>query len=914
MTVTSIESRIGGKASGFARLADAGVPVPPWRVLGSDAFESALESSGVRDTVLACLTTLEREWRGASEEAARRAATTRAAAAISSAFDHALSLGAELVATLAGMARTLAPGPFAVRSSAVGEDDDESSWAGQFETVLGPRSIDELADAVVRCWRSAFSERALYYRAARGIADEPPSMAVIVQRLVPSDAAGVLFTADPVTGDATRMRVSACWGLGEGLVSGACDADEYLLDVRGAAIESTIARKETRVVSDGRGGTRSEAVPEPLRDRAVLSQAMLREIARAGRRIAEAHGGPRDVEWCIADGALWILQARPITSRLTRRIVWDNSNIQESYCGVTTPLTFSFARATYAAVYQQTMRAVGIPERTIDEHRPMLGDLLGLLNGRVYYRLENWYRGLLLLPSFGRNKADMERMMGVEEPVDFVTDDAPGAAGRLRRAPALARTLVRLLLRFATLGRDVPRFLARFDDELREIDRGSLGARSLGELLATLDRLRTNCIERWTTPIVNDFAVMMHVGRLRRSIARVAPDVVDERMQLLLGGADVAVSAAPTVALLELAGIARADRGVAAALGQREGASALRAASAANAAFASALGELLDRYGDRCMGELKLESRTLRDDPEFIVRVLRNYLTAPAERVRDPRSLEDGASAARELAEAGTASALGVARRWSFRRTLAAARRAIRAREEMRLARTRLFGVHRDVYRGIGARLHEAGVLDAPDDVLYLTTDEIRACGSPHEAPSISGLASLVRSRREALARYERIAMPNRVVTTTADGEHHAAGIEGALEVEIAAPVSDSARDDTRSSADDSRLLRGLGCSAGIAEGVVRIVRGPGDDLALDGHVLVALRTDPGWAPLFPSASAIVVERGSLLSHSAVLARELGIPAVVGIPGVTTMLRDGERVRVDGAAGTVERLELSEEA
>ena len=907
MTATSVESRIGGKASGLARLAAAGVRVPPWRVLGSEDFDAALECRGVRDVVLACLATLEREWHSASDESARRTTTARAAAAIARELDGSLVPSAELVARLAEIAGTLAPGPFAVRSSAVGEDDDESSWAGQFETVLGPRNVEELANAVVRCWRSAFSERALFYRAARGFAAELPSIAVIVQRLVRSEAAGVLFTADPVTGDGTRMRVSACWGLGDGLVSGACDADEYLLDVRGAAIESTIARKETRIVYDGKGGTRTERVPAPLRDRAVLPPAMLRALAAAGRRIASAHGAPRDVEWCIADGSLWILQARPITSRLTRRTVWDNSNIQESYCGVTTPLTFSFARAAYAAVYEQTMRAVGIPERTIAEHRPMLGDLLGLLNGRVYYRLENWYRGLRLLPSFGRNKADMERMMGVEEPVDFVTDDVPGAVDRLRRLPALARTLVRLLLRIAALGRDVPRFLGRFEAELRAVDRASLGERSLGELLATLDRLRTNCIERWSTPIVNDFAVMMHVGRLRRLVARTAPDAVDERMQLLLGGADVAVSAAPTMALLDLADIARADAKVAAALGQGEAAAALRAASAASQPFARALGELLDRYGDRCMGELKLESHTLRDDPEFVVRVLRNYLVVPAGRSRDPRAAEKGPRSPRALAEAETVSALGIVRRRSFRRTLAAARRAIRAREEMRLARTRLFGVHRDVYRALGARLHEAGVLGAPDDVLYLTTDEIHACGSTHAPPPASELARLVRSRREAFARYERMAMPNRVVTTTTDSEHRAGGIEGALEVEIAVPTSGPPPD-------DSRLLRGLGCSAGVAEGIVRIVRGPSDDLALDGHVLVALRTDPGWAPLFPSASAIVVEGGSLLSHSAVLARELGIPAVVGIPGLTTMLRDGDRVRIDGAAGTVERLESGEGA
>jgi pyruvate,water dikinase len=790
--------------------------------------------------------------------------------------------------------RALGGGPFAVRSSAIGEDGDRFSFAGQLESVLdvGGR-VEEVSDAVRRCWRSAFGARVLDYRRRAGSLQDGARVAVIIQRMIPGDASGVLFTLDPITGDRTRMRVSACTGLGEALVSGAADADEYVIRRDGAEVEA-------RLVA-GPAGAR------------VLERGALVELAALGRRIEEREGGPRDIEWTIANGELWVLQARPVTSSsataplpLEHRIVWDNSNIQESYCGVTTPLTFSFARAAYASVYEQTMRAVGVSEVTIAAHQPTLRNLLGLLHGRVYYNLNNWYRGLLLLPAFGRNKADMERMMGVEEPVDFITDEAVGTAERLRRLPALTRTAVGLLRAFRTLDRDAVAFLDRFDARIRDVNRATLGQRSLGELMAILDHLRRECIEQWVTPIVNDFRVMMATGRLRRIVERALPGDAERVMQTLLGGADVAASAGPAMLMLRLAEIARGDAGVMAALRNPAPAAALAAARSASDEFATTLDELLREYGDRCMGELKLESRSLHDDPGFVVRMLRNYLDG---RAADPHQLAESARRTRVAAEGAVEARLGVVARIGFRRALAAARRGIRARESMRLARTRLFGTHRDVYRAIGARLQELGRLDRADDVLYLTTQEIEEFWNGTAVTA--DLATLVRTRRVEFAAYENDSPPNRIITTglphpTVGSLSSASGMQAS-----GGSQASSARGTVASATDGNRQLRGLGCSAGIAEGIVRVVRSADDDLALDGHILVAPRTDPGWAPLFPCSRGIIVERGSLLSHSAVLARELGIPAVVGIPGIVDMLRDGERVRIDGSAGTIERLDIA---
>jgi pyruvate,water dikinase len=872
---------IGGKAFSLAALSAAGERVPEWLVIPADMLTDQLRAARLSRIVERELCAL------AAGSSPDRASLSRVATLLQSLVET-LPLEEALAEELDEVAVRLG-GPLAVRSSAVGEDGARFSFAGQFESVLNVHP-GQLGAAVRYCWRSAFSLRALEYRRRAGSLRDAAKLAVIVQRQITGDVSGVLFTVDPVSGHRGRMRISACRGLGDALVAGEVDGDEYLIDHHGTEL----------------GACRI------ARDHRLLAPDALRELAALGRRLAE-RAGPRDVEWTIRGGELWVLQDRPVTSVVAReetanRIVWDNSNIQESYCGVTTPLTFSFARSTYASVYEQTMRAVGLSEATIAAHRPLLRNLLGLLQGRVYYNLNSWYRGLLLLPAFRRNKEDMERMMGVEEPVDFVADEVLTLAQRLRRIPRLAWTSVRLLVSFATLDRDAARFLARFDAELRSIDRSSLDRRALAELMELLDRLRTECIERWTTPIVNDFHVMMSAGWLRRVVERALDrgTGLDLVMQTLLGGAAVEISAAPAVLMLRLAELARRDVVVQGALRVSEGTEALAAARGASPEFASTLDDLLERYGDRCMGELKLESRSLRDDPAFVVRMLRNYLDG---QTTDRQRPAGAASAERLRVEREIGSGLGALGRIGFRRALTAARRGITRRETLRLARTRLFGVHRDVYRGIGQRLLELGRLDRADDVFYLTTDEIRDYWEGTGAAA--DLASLARARRAEFAAYERVTPPNRIVTTGAphDALRHAA-VAGSMAGSVVGSTSIWNIAPATSPVTTTRLLHGLGCSAGVVEGIVRIVRSPSDDLAIDGHILVAPRTDPGWAPLFPSARAIVVERGSLLSHSAVLARELGLPAVVGFPGILDLLRDGERVRVDGAAGTIERLEL----
>ena len=897
-------ARIGGKAQGLLRLGLAGARVPSWFVVTTEAFQAHLAQGTLAqelDTELAALATLD--------PAVNFPELERRTAALRQRIESA-PLDLELSELITAALPELGAGPLAVRSSMVGEDSATRSFAGQLDTFLFQRSAD-VPHAVLRCWASAFTARAVAYRALSGEPSALPRMGVVIQRMISGITSGVMFTKNPLSGRTDQALLSACWGTGEGVVSGRCNSDEFVCDQGGHEVLATIADKDTQIVhrQDGTAGTEEVAVPEAQRHQRCLTAAEVATVARAGLRLAEVFGAPLDLEWTFAADGLHFLQARPITARAPVQAaesaraagaaplaadapegpltVWDNSNIQESYCGITTPLTFSYARGGYASAYEQLMRIGRLPERVIAEQRPVLHNLLGLLNGRVYYNINNWYRMLSHLPSFRRNKQDMEKMMGLDSPVDFVTDESASLAERLRRIPWLLSVGMRMVVRFASMGREVSRFIAKFDLEYQRIDRRRFVTASFSELLALLAQVKNDLAGRWHTPLINDLYVMMASGRLRRMVERaVGLEAAPRLLANLLGGEAGIESTEPTRQVLQLSAVARSDAGLSVALRSSE--TTLLTLKKDYPQFAAAIEHFIERYGDRCMGELKLETISLREDPGFLLRLLRGYLDRP--------DLDADAIAAKERrlrdeAEAELRRAVGVFRFGSALRTVRAARAAVKYRENLRLLRTRVFGLVRDLYRAIGDRLHTAGRLDSARDIFFLTVEEV---DSYHAGTAVSAdTAALVRARKTEYAEYAALELPHRIETRGA--VYHG----NKLGQPIAAVVAEPGECE----------LRGIGCYPGIVEAPARIIMNPTDDLALSGRILVTLRTDPGWAPLFPLARGILVERGSSLSHSAILARELGIPAVVGVPGLLRTVRDGDRLRMDGAQGTVKKLE-----
>ena len=853
--------RIGGKADGLAWLGRHGFAVPPWCVFPAESL-CGLVQGEAPSTLL-------------------------------------ISAVGDALASLPGT------GPVVVRSSAVGEDGAEASFAGQLDSFFVADEASAVAAAVVRCVASAQSARAVAYREQHGMESGGARVAVVVQRVVAGEASGVLFTAHPVTGSRRHALVSAARGLCDGVVSGRVEADAWTapLDGDGPLQHLPAHQREAARLDAKTGAICYQSLPDQEGRRPALDDDAVRELVAIGRQAARLAGRPLDIEWTRAAGRFWMLQARPITALpapqrgVGPQTVWDNSNIQESYAGVTTPLTFSFARRAYATVYRQTMRAVGVPERTVTEHEPLLNALLGLHRGRVFYHIDHWYRGLLLLPAFRRNKADMERMMGLQDPVDFVEDEALSVQERLRRLPGLARTLGRLLTRFRRIDAEVSGFHEAFRAAYAEVDRAGLHTRTAAELVDLTRRMRATMLERWTAPIVNDFFVMMAGGRVRRALERAGVEQPDLAVSGLLAGMDGLESLQPTRRLLALAATVRSDQPLTELFDAVPDERLPAAVQARHPAFWSDCAGFLEDYGDRCPGELKLETVPPRESPARLFAQLRGLLARPdltAETLAATGQALRTETERRVFGQVRRSGGLaGGLRLRRLRADLDRFRRGIRHRESTRMERTRMFGLFRSVYLELGRQLALAGALERPRHVLYLTVDEIDAL---RDGTSVQAdLRPLVAARRAEFARYRAEDVPHHFATSdlAALSEPH--------------PPSPS-RQEEEGGQGESRLA-GTGCFPGVVEGEVAVVTDPERPPEVEGRILCAVRTDPGWTPLFPQARGLLVERGSALSHSAVVARELGIPCVVGLPGLMARVQTGDQVRLDGAAGTVDLLD-----
>lgn len=870
---------MGGKAAALARLQalaeQVGAEVPAWFVVSPAAFEA---SAG------AALLSALRESQGASVPAR---------------LLDALELEPQTARRLDQAVEELEPGwtGLAVRSSAVDEDGAEASFAGQLESYLGVPPA-RVAERVADVWRSGFSERVLVYRREQGLDPLPTSPAVLVQRMIDPQSAGVAFAADPVSGRRHVAVVSAVVGLGNALVSGDADADTFRVDLAGRVIERTIAHKAEaeRVSPSEPSGVCLEAVEQP--DAPALSDADVARVAALARAVSRAAGVPQDIEWAIGGGRLYLLQSRPITSlgRLPDpdgpRVIWDNANIVESYPGVTTPLTFSFALSIYEGVYRQFCLMMSVPQQVIDANASVFARMLGLIRGRIYYNLLNWYRLIAMLPGFHANRTFMEQMMGVAEPLpeELVREIASSeAASRLGDQLRFVRAVVRLAMHQRQLPNRIGRFYHRLQRALDETG-GDLSSLRLDQLIARYDVLERRLLKRWDAPLINDFLAMIFFGVLRKLCASWCGDEDGTLQNDLITAEGDIVSAEPARRIRAMAELAASDAALCEALCQGTSAEAL-AAVARLPALDEQLAAYRERFGDRCLEELKLESATLVDDPSPLLRAI--GFTAQRQREgRAPAPRDEGA--VRRAAEQRVARSLRGPKRWLFDWVLRNARSGVRQRENLRFERTRLFGRVRRLMVEAGRRLRAERVLDEARDVFYLTLDELR--GYIDGAAPAADLGALARARKAEFAGYRDEEPPAERFETR--GAVH---IGNRFEA-IARPlVAD----------DDPDALTGSGCFPGVIRGRVRVIRDPRREgvTMQAGEILVARSTDPGWIMLFPLAAGVLVERGSLLSHSAIVAREMGIPAIVAIGGLMSRLQSGDEVEMDGASGRVRVLE-----
>lgn len=787
------------------------------------------------------------------------------------------------------------------RPGEAGEDSATDPFAGLSDSFLYVRRA-ELPARIAACWASAFNPEAVLYRRHRGMDPFAARVAVGIQRMVMGVRSFVAFTRNPLDGT-SRCVIAAAHGIGEGVVQEKADVDHFYVDRATGEIEAHVGVKARALGWDpARSGAGPVPVPVAARlaESPVLDDAEVREIAAIATRVEEHFGTPQDIEGTItADGRIHLVQARPIAAPAageppglgaSSALLWDNNNITESFPGVSCALTYSMGRELIEVGFTDLYRRMGVPARVLRRNRPRLRQMIGYLDGHIYYALDNWYHLHGMMRCFRPLFPTWEQALGV----------APRDSARRRSNPvATALQLTELAARMAGHPRRVREFFRWWDDRHARFD---VAAMSPSEVVAEYRKLWTEVSDRWGVTLVNGVFLAAATWAVHGLLARWAPTADRSLLNGMLS------HGRPNRA-------AQAVHSAVALAAQADAAPALRAALLADTdlrelwrelvagghgtEFAAALREHVRHYGDRGLQDNKLEAVTPREEPWVVLSTVRAYL-------RHGRTGQDGPPAGRradrEPLRELRRRCRNPVKRAVIRGLLSVLRTLLRLREDMRFCRSQLCGDLRALLLRQGAHLVDAGLLDRPRDVLDLTVDEVLgAFDGTVPGADLRALAAVRAAERARWIAADR-KLPARLETDPDRPLTHA--LPAAVTAARVSPAGAGA------GAGEPGVLVGLASSAGTVRGRASIVLHPSitaDDI--QDRVLVARETDPGWLFLMMSAKALVVERGTLLSHTAVTGRLLGVPTVVAVPDATTRIPDGSLVEVDGAAGTVRVLE-----
>ena len=753
----------------------------------------------------------------------------------------------------------------AIRSSASTEDGKNASFAGQLESFLNvpPAQILNKVHAV---WHSAFSSHVMHYR--KTFTDSAEWIpAVIVQHMVKADTAGVAFSSDPVTGDQSKCVINATSGLADKLLSGEINGDTYHTSKCGKIEKQNSCGKNP-----------------------ILTQETVSKIVKLLGRVEEHFGLPQDIEWAKEGENIYLLQARPITSlnhvsKVGSQItLWDNSNIVESYSGVTSPLTFSFACNVYQHVYVEFCKLMGVGASKIEQENNAFCNMLGFVNGHVYYNMLNWYRVLALFPGFKINRKFMEQMMGVKEslPEDIIKNiipDRPSLWSKVTDSGRFIRTLWGLIWHQVKLSKTIQRFYKRLNESLSS--HVILENLSLDQLSNEYRKLERKLLKKWDAPLINDFLCMIAFGLSRRLLEKFAGEEgLKLHNDIMIGQGDI-VSAEPAILIRKMAEIARRDYRIVDRLveGDSEAISNIPELKKEYEGY-------LKKFGDRCLQELKLESLTLHNNPTTLLQAIGHM----ARREKQTKKLIEHSNVNAQLQHLFRNKPL---KRWVVTQVVKWAKARVRDRENLRFERTRIFARVRNIFIEIGKRFHELEYIRDSRDIFLLEVPEV--IGLIEGTATVMDIDKLIKIRSTQQEKFKSQPAPPKRFKTY--GAFYSAFRSQAYHTDIHSEILNADH------------VKGIGCCQGIVRATVRVITDPRNAELKPGEIMVAEFTDPGWITLFANAAGILVERGSLLSHSAIVAREMGIPAIVAIDGIMKWLESGDTVEMNGATGIIRKIE-----
>jgi pyruvate,water dikinase len=831
--------QVGGKGASLACLAAAGLPVLPGFHIITAAYRRFVAVHELQEQILSAVCAVTPDQPAAHEEASNRIGQLFAQCAIPD------ELAREIRQAYAGLGE--GDVPVAVRSSATAEDLPGASFAGQQETYLNMRGEAMVLDAVKRCWASLWTSRAIAYRARRGIKSDSVALAVVVQKLVLADSAGIMFTVNPVNGKRDEIVINAAWGLGEAIVGGAVTPDTVTVHkLKGRVIRRETAEKQVMTIRT-ENGTEEQPVPNSMKNKAALSDKQAAELARYGSRIEELYGVPVDIEWTLKDGTFAIIQARPITALPEPPLEWKSPYLKpllmrgsstdlmpDAVSPLFATLGMQIATQVYMGMYAQVMGLGG-------EDVP----IFEVLNGYIYLCFVNGSR------------------MGKYFSVHIATGGKMFQFGKVR-AKEVQTKCEAMVTRWQRIDLDTVKASALL-----------AGARELFETSA--EYLTVSVARPLPMSNLSELEFSMFYNTL---IKRKADPVA---ATFLLGLESMPLRAEK--ALFDLAQWAQTQPELASYL-QVAPAQAVWAALQADPIPAPLSAKFVARFAayqaefGHITYDLDFMNPVPADYPIPTLDTLKLYLS---DRGNNPYTRQGAQERSRQQAEQAITLRIGPLRGKWFQKLLTSAQECATGREDA-IANIGLpYPQLRRLLRELGQRLAAGGAISQPEDIYWLEAKEVDALAAALEKDEpLTSHATSVETRK-AYWQRARKATPPPVLP------------ENSWLSKMMAPKKFP-----------SHLLKGKGTSAGQVTAPACVLRSPEDfGLMNPGDVIVAVATTPAWTPLFAMASAVVTDLGGALSHSSIVAREYGIPAVMGTGVATRRIQNGQLITVDGSAGTV---------
>ncbi len=765
-----------------------------------------------------------------------------------------------------------------VRSSILDEDSIENSFAGQMDSFLcvPPENVIE---TIKKVWASAYSARALVYRNKKELDMEDISAAVIIQKMINSVSSGITFTSDP-EGISNDVIITAGYGLGEGIVQDSVETDTYRLDKKTHLLKCDIGNKQTKVVPGKLRGTLIQRAVFDMQSRKVLNDLQISELFNTALKIETEFGIPQDVEWAFNNnGELMLLQSRPVIFRRSKSptngtTVWDNSNIVESYSGITLPLTFSFILSGYEANFRAAILSLlGYRnDATVDLN--IFKNMIGLIHGRVYYNLLNWYRMLSYLPHFESYRESWDRMIGIENKIEF-----PGKKLSLYNRIVCNLKLCRMLL---FVNGSARKFFKHFNKYFGESNNKVVNHKDLASYIDVYRRLESELLPKWYLTLYSDITSMKYYTWLNKLCFKWGLQKYPGIHNDLLQGIQDIESAKPVERILEITDIIKKDVAYSSLMSIDDD-EIIWNKIQDNTMYEELkrlLSKYLSEYGDRCPEELKLEKPTYREHPEELIKIIKAYFKS---NLSSDLLFRENNRKYLESEKLVRSTLTNPFKRFAFDLVLHNARSSVRNRENMRFARSRAYGLVRRIFNMIGDIFAEQQILENKEDIFYLTINEIFGY---IEGTSVTlDLKRLVELRRNEYGTYESIEFDDRIIH------------KGIPYIEIKPKISGQAP--------ALNSLHGIGCSSGISRANAAVVLNP-NSININGKfILVTRSTDPGWIFLMISSKGIITEKGSMLSHSAIMGREFGIPSIVNVNDATKLITNGSMIEMNGETGEV---------